>query len=382
MPAFRRQATPEEAIGRYREALLRGAPADELERLARGLDPELVATERWLLTAGRRARPHPDPHFARDLRRMLVEAASTAEGAATPFRPPSQVWADRRQAVPPPRLPPAPPAAPAASPRWQSAQLAAAAALIILLVGSVLLVRQVTVERSQSQLGAIGEPTTETLLDAILTGAADAWTPLTIERWRFQPGATLTVPPLDGPQWIVADSGPLAVTVAGAGQSLPPGQGLVVPAGRELAVRNAGLAETALYRGVASLGFSLEEYDRSLVTKELALDTEAHESLPPGQSHVVFDRFTIPAGTTMQVDAATGQDWFAIATGQLGLTLVGDALPPGWTSGRERELGPDDLIPVLVPGTHITMRNAGHDPLVLLRLRITAQDATPDAAAG
>jgi hypothetical protein len=30
-----------------------------------------------------------------------------------------------------------------------------------------------------------------------------------------------------------------------------------------LGVRNPGLAETAVYRGVAALGFSLEEYDRS-----------------------------------------------------------------------------------------------------------------------
>ena len=65
----------------------------------------------------------------------------------------------------------------------------------ILLVGSVLLVRQVTVERPQTQLGAVGEPTTETLLDATLTGAAETWTPLAVERWRFQPGATLTIPP-------------------------------------------------------------------------------------------------------------------------------------------------------------------------------------------
>jgi hypothetical protein len=248
--------------------------------------------------------------------------------------------------------------------------------LALFLVGSVLLVRQVTFERPQTQLGAVGEPTTETLLDASLTGAAETWTPLAVERWHFQPDATLTIPPVDGPQWIVAETGPIVATVDGFGQTLAPGKGLVVPAGQELGVRNPGLAETAVYRGVAALGFSLEEYDRSLVTQEIALDTEAHESLPPGTSYVVFDRLSIPAGTTMRADAATGQDWFDISTGQLGLTLVGDALPQGWSSGQERELGPDDSIPILVPGTRITMRNIGDDPLMLLRLRISPQDQT------
>ena len=82
---------------------------------------------------------------------------------------------------------------------------------------------------------------------------------------------------------------------------------------------------------MAAQGFSLEEYDRGLVTKENALDTQAHESLPPGTSlRVVFDRLSIPPGKTMRAEAATGQDWFAIVTGQLGLTLIGDALPQGW----------------------------------------------------
>jgi hypothetical protein len=380
VPTYRRPGSPEERLSRYREALVAGAPPEELARLAQGLDPDLVATVRWSLTTGRQDRPQPDPRFVRDLRRDLVAAAAGSTATQTPRRPASPVTLDGRRAGPP-SLRPRPareesPPAPLTHPRWAWTQVAAAAVLAILLAGSVLLVRQVTVERPQTQLGAVGEPTTETLLDATLTGAAETWTPLAVERWRFQPGATLTIPALDGPQWLVADTGPIVATVNGTGQSLAPGQSLVVPAGQALEVRNPGLAETAVYRGVAATGFSLEEYDRSLVTQEVALDTEAHESLPPGSSHIVFDRFSIPAGTTMRAEAATGQDWFAIVTGQLGLTLIGDALPQGWSSGRERELGPDDPIPVLVPGTAITMHNVADEPLVLLRLRIAAQDET------
>jgi len=354
-----------------------------LDRLARELDPELIATVRWSLITGRRDRPQPHPDFVRGLRRDLVAAAARSGATQTPQRPASPVALDDRQAVLLPlRSFPAhdePPSTPLFHPRWTRGQLTAAAVLALFLVGSVLLVREVTFERPQTQLSAAGEPTTETLLDASLTGAPEAWTPLTVERWRFQPDATLTIPPVDGPQWIVADTGPIVAIIAGSSQSLAPGQSLVIPAGQELRVRNPGLAETAVYRGVAALGFSLEEYDRSLVTREVALDTEAHESIPPGTSHVAFDRLSIPAGTTMRAEAATGQDWFTIITGQLGLTLIGDALPQGWSSGQERELGPDNAIPVLVPGTHITMRNVGDDPLVLLRLRVqpVPADASP-----
>ncbi len=362
---------------------MRDASPEELERLARGLDPDLVATVRWSLITGRQDRPQPHPDFVRSLRRDLVAAAARSGATQTPRRPASPVAHDDRQAVLPPLRPfpvhdePSP--TPLSHPRWTRGQLAAAAVLALFLVGSVLLVRQVTFERPQTQLGATGEPTTQTLLDTSLTGAAETWTPLAVERWRFQPDATLTIPPVDGPQWIVADTEPIVATVNGTGQTLAPGQSMVIPPGQELGVRNPGLAETAVYRGVAALGFSLEEYDRGLVTREVALDTEAHESLPPGTSHVVFDRLSIPAGTTMRAEAATGQDWFAIITGQLGLTLIGDALPQGWSSGQERELSPDNPVPILVPGTHITMRNLGDDPLVLLRLRVqqVAGDTSP-----
>ena len=80
MPPFSRDAATAEALSRYREALLRGAPGVELERLAAELDPDLVATVEWSLTTGRQARPQPDPRFVRDLRRELLQefAPSTA----------------------------------------------------------------------------------------------------------------------------------------------------------------------------------------------------------------------------------------------------------------------------------------------------------------
>jgi quercetin dioxygenase-like cupin family protein len=369
-----------EALSRYREALLVGAPAEELSRLAAGLDPGLVATVRWSFTAGRHARPQPDPQFVCDLRRELVQAAS-ASGVTppslvvSPQRPP--VSLDERGTALSARSAPEEPSPPLVwRPRWNWGQMAAAAVLVFILIGAVLLVRSIGVGRPPTELATTGAPTIETLVDATVNGAADSSTPLAVERWRFQPGATLSIPALDGPQWIVAETGPIVATVDGAGETLAPGKSRVIPAGHTLALRNAGLAETAVLRGVANIGFALEDYDRALVRKETALDTAAHEALPPGPSHIIFDRLTIPPGTTLMTEAATGQDWFSVSNGQLGLTLIGDALPAGWTSGRERELQPGEDVPRLNPGTHMTLHNTGDDPLELFRLRVSPLPVT------
>jgi hypothetical protein len=174
-------------------------------------------------------------------------------------------------------------------------QLAAATVLVLLIVGSELLVRQVTFERPQAELAATGESATEMLTDATLIAAPTIWTPLSVERRSFIPSdAKLTVPPLDGPQWIVADTGSVVATVAGNSQVLTSDHSLVIPDGQELLVRNSELTETAISRGVAATGFALEDYDRKLIKQEVALDTEAHEALPPGTSHILFDRLTIP----------------------------------------------------------------------------------------
>ena len=107
-------------------------------------------------------------------------------------------------------------------------------------------------------------------------------------------------------------------------------------------MRNPGLAETAVYRGVAATGFSLEEYDRSLVTQEVALDTEAHESSlrAPLTSSSTGSRFQ--RGRRCAADAATGQDWFAIVTGQLGLPADRRCAAPGLVVRAGARVGTDD----------------------------------------
>ena len=382
MPTFRREPTPGDALSRYRNALVRDAPPEELARLAAPLDPELVETLHWARETAQRTRQIPDPRFAQQLERDLRQAfpATSANSYTFPFAPGTSL--DAPQVTAHIHVPaPAHRAQPVAQPRWTWRQLAVVTGLVVLLAGSLVAPRLIATTRPTTQLGAVGEPTTETFVAATVTGAAATWTPLTVEHWRFQPGeATLTIPPLDGPQWIVADGGGIVATVDGEARALAPGESLVVPAGQSLTLRNPGLGESSAYRGVAAAGFSFEEYDPAVITRETALNVEAHEAIPPGQSRIVFDRLTIPPGTLMTAEAATGQDWFDIVTGNLGLTLIGDSVPQGWESGRERELAADDPVPILVPGTDVTMRNVGDDPLVLLRLRVSS--LVDDATAG
>jgi hypothetical protein len=370
VPTFRGELPPAEALSRYRNALVEGATPEELARLAAPLDPKLLETLHWTWQAGQRAQEMPDPRFAKRLERDLLQAfprSVAAQGS------PASV-SGGRPASPGPVKRPTP--STVVRPPWGWRQAAAVAALLLVVLGSVLAIRLVRFEPIETQLAATGEPTMETFIDATVTGAAETWTPLTIEHWRFAEGESpLTIPPLEGPQWIVADGGGIVATIDGETRTLAPGEGVTIPAGQTLALHNPGLGETSAYRGVAAASFSLEDYDRAVISKESALDTEAHEALPPGQSHIVFDRLTIPPGTLMTAEAATGQDWFDIVTGQLGLTLIGDVLPQGWESGRERELTADDSLPILVPGTRVTMRNVGDDPLVLLRLRVSSLPA-------
>jgi hypothetical protein len=254
--------------------------------------------------------------------------------------------------------------------RLPLAQLAAAAVLLLTLVASLLVLR-IAAPRPTATLDAADAPTVQTLVDTVVDNPAVEWTPLTVERWTFQPGGgALTIPPLTGPQWIVAEGSGLVVAVGGVERELVADAGLVVPPGQELVMWNTGSGASSALRGFAEARFVFEEYDQSVITRQTALDTEAHEALPPGASRVVFERLTLFAGTTLVLEPATGQDWLSVASGELGVTLLGNGLPLNWQSGREREIADDELLPALVPGTKVALHNIGDESLVLLHLRV------------
>jgi hypothetical protein len=255
---------------------------------------------------------------------------------------------------------------------WPLAQLAAAAILLLALLGGLIAIRYATAPRPVTYLEAAGETQVDTLVDATLEGDSAITTPLTVERWTIPPGsATVTVPPLDGPQWVVAESGTLSAVIDGERRRLAPGGSLLVTAGQALVLGNASQEEATALRGVATVRFVLEEYDRSVIRRNPALSASAHPALPAGVSHLLFERLTLPPGAILSIEPVSGRDWVSVVRGELGLTLGGDALPTGWQSGHEQEIGAGESLPGLAVDTKVSLRNIGEEPLVLLRLRLT-----------
>lgn len=365
----RRGTRPDEALSRYRNALVSGATPAELAELAAALDPAIVETLHQMRSNRQADAARARPDFANGLERDLLAAFARTPVTAEPLVPPPHASANghSREAIPPRiAMPPREMRRP-----WTATHLALAAVLALALIGGALLARTFIHSSSTIVLDAANGPKVDTLVDGTIDGAPSDWTPLTVEHWTFPPGpATLNISALNGPQWLVAESGPVAVTIDGVEETVPANAGIVVPTGSTLGVRNPGPTDLSLYRGVAASGFVLEDYDRGIVTKDTALDTEAHEALPPGKSRIIFERLTLLAGTTLLLEPASGQDWLDVVSGQLGMTLLGDGLPLNWQSGHEREVADGELLPALVPGTRVSLRNLGDDPLVLLRLRV------------
>jgi mannose-6-phosphate isomerase-like protein (cupin superfamily) len=361
-----------DGVSRYRDALLRGASSEELAQLARSLEPGITDVMHLLRSVGQAPLPLPRPDFATRLERELLQACA----AARPMTPVLEQDAGRSPnghagivfaAIPPRAI--------SNHRQFRSWLPLAAVALLAVALSAGLLWRFVVGRMPESTIQASGEPRFDMLVDATVTGAADSYTPITVDRWEFQPGsATLIVPALNGPQWIVVERARVEASVDGVSRALDAGQSLVIPAGQELQLRHAGPEEASVLRGVAASGFALEQFDRGAITKQIALDSLAHEALPPGRSRISFERITLPPGATLLAEPATGQDWIGIDSGTLGLTLMGDGVPVGWSSGHERELVPGDPLPALAPGTHVSLHNIGDAPLVLLRLYVTPLD--------
>lgn len=370
-----REREQSERLSRFWDELVAGVVEQP-----RDLDPALAETVRKLRALHRP--PAIDPAFQRRLGEQLLGpvAPPGAAPGPQPRRPadltaspalnghvPTRAWGtvvvrpDRR--------------------RWLVVQLATAAVLALVLVGSLVVLRTVRqdADTTRNVLDAAHAPAVETLVDATIENPQAGWTPLSIERWTFQPGAaTLSIAPVDGPQWLVAERGTLVVTTDGVAHDLVQGGALVVPAGQTLMIRNPGRDEVSLLRGLAAAAFVYEDYPRQAIAKQPALETQAHPALPPGSSRLVFERLTLLSGTTLLLEPATGQDWLAVTSGRLGLTLLGDGLPLNWQSGREREVTAGQSLPALVPGTRVTLRNVGEEPLVLLRLRVLPAAAAYD----
>ena len=110
------------------------------------------------------------------------------------------------------------------------------------------------------------------------------------------------------------------------------------------------------------------------------LISSSADALPGGSARLVLERLMLPPGSALPAQEASPLVWNEIGEGAVGLTLEGEQLPFRWKSGAERTFRGGQYLPVVQPGTRMTLRNAIDTPLVLYRLTITPSGAGGAAA--
>ena len=215
-------------------------------------------------------------------------------------------------------------------------------------------------------------PTADVRLDVVLEDLADEdYYDVRLERWRFQPGpAMVQGNPLGAPSAIAVDAGTITATIGETSQMLQAGDQLLIPGDQPQAFGNAGATEAVLlWVTFAPGGMGADaEWDPLAIAFEHAAPT--FMATPPNPARVLVERFVLPPGTSLLPYTVMEPEQLGIEAGRLGLTVTGEELPVLWKSGRERALAVSQDPPALAPGWQVLVRNAGDDPLILLRLRI------------
>jgi hypothetical protein len=236
------------------------------------------------------------------------------------------------------------------------------------------------------------KPATETLLDVRIDGLPTGLAKVAVERWTLRPGPrALTIPAIDGPLFIVLESGEVTATEAGTEHRLVVREPFA-PADRdhEVELRPSG-PETAVAWVVSLNGRLDDSIPRDLGSHTLARFVAfATEAFPGGSGRLVLERLTLPPGSALSPVEVSALMWVGIGEGAVGVILKGRT-PVSWESGRGRIIQagqPWPYIPTpmdnpLMPGgTQMTLRNASAGKiLVLYRLTLTP-GADDTSAAG
>ena len=367
------------ALRRFWDEVAAGRPAAPGD-----LDPEIIETIRWLRTLD--DGPAPDPAYAARLKERLMHAIAMPLPVGDPLSTPGRNgrWAP---AAPLPVRPPAPPS----SGRRMPALLATALLLVLTVIGGVLSLgpgwfdrRDEVPPRLPAVAGSpapLGEIATETLLDAAVGGLPAGQGEVGVDRWTLRPSPTaLNMPALPGIVVIVVESGSVVVAVDGADHVLAAGDYLSLTDEPGLTLRANGAtpavalivyALPGINPNAVSSGSVLGwEYDQLAYNAEYPIGKIA-DALPGGPGRLRLERTTLSPGAALPPEEASPLVWFGLGSGTLGITLEGERLPFRWTAGEERKVVLGQSLPLVSPGTLMTLRNAGDRPLVLYRLSIT-----------
>jgi len=223
-------------------------------------------------------------------------------------------------------------------------------------------------------------------VDASVTTPAGP-TGIWVYAYAMKPGA---ISPNDGAVGglvFMVDQGTVTVTVDDADRVLRAGESWNVYAQTGYTIENTGTDEADLV--------VVELIDQLASSREAAPDgpfldgmsgtwdilVEGAPNLPGGSGQLTVTRLTLAPGAALPTYTQAGFDWVEIDEGRLTVKLEGERLPFRWKSGAERSFSVGQIPPVFPPGTHVTLRNAEADPLVLYRLTVTPSGATESPAA-
>jgi hypothetical protein len=229
---------------------------------------------------------------------------------------------------------------------------------------------------------------TDTILNITTDALPAGHASVGVRSWTLRPSPqALTMPPLSGPAFVTVAAGAITATVEGVEQRLTAGQHLSLTGDTATTFRAAGVEEASVFElstvpsftaagrglGETSVDVPTWVYDPVAYTVEYLI-TASPDGLPGGPSHLILDRLTLPPGSTLPPQEAGPLIWTEVREGVLGLTLEGERLPFRWTSGEERTFRLRQALPITQPGTQMTLRNAGDDPLVLYRLTLAPSE--------
>ena len=348
------------------------------------LDPAIDATVARFFAAD--DAPEPPPGLAEHLweelmHTLAIPVAPEPDSHLLPIGRINKPWSGAPLALPPARG------------RWVVTQLATAALVLLVLAGSFVALGPwrsgppawepalPVITGTPSAEKGIG---TETLIDdadtALPAGPATIRTMVT----ELQPGVSSTLGGQVGAMLYRVEQGTVTISHTGVEQLFHSGEQWAAPVNGEAASENVGgdvarIVEVAILDSIATT--SIEANHASKFSdpqggsdhRVITVGTD----LPGGVGWVTLERLTLPPGTALEPYAKSSFDWVGVAAGRLGVTLAGQRLPFRWDPGEERTFGLFQSLPVIPAGTEVTLRNAGDGPLILYRLTLTPNAATP-----
>ncbi len=342
-------------------------------------DYELAATVRQLQAND--DAPPADPRFGDRLLEDLMHPTTVHDSVVFPLTPARPTIRDPLAAsrsvpeISPPR------------PGWALVQLATAALVVLALVGSVVALGSLRGRTSawlpmlpafSGTPTAEGEIVTETLIDV-----ADATLPagpvqLYVLVTELQPGVSASLGGQVGTMSYRVEQGTVKVSHSGVEQVVHAGEQWSAPVDGVAALENVGDDVARIVEADVNDALATSSLEASYASKfsdpqgaSESFVIQAATDLTTGSGRVTLERLTLPPGTVLDPYTKTQFDWIGIAAGRLGVTLEGERLPFRWDPGEERTFGLVQSMPVIPPGTEVTLRNADDTPLVLYHLTLT-----------